>query len=700
MRPFDPFVNGYHDTADQLREHLRRRADRAFARADREKASLASVTEFNRRCQRLREEALLSLGGLPELPAEVGGSVTGTIDCGPFTIEKLLLETLPGVYASANLYRPTSVERPLPGVLFLCGHAREAKAYPEYQHVCRALVRDGMVVLALDPIGQGERLQYVDPDTGEELVGWGTTEHSHTGFQCHVAGFNVARYLIADAKQALTYLAARPEVDETMLGVTGNSGGGTQSSYLTFFDDRLHCSAPFTYLTSRASYMATGQAHDSEQNLFRAVAMGLDYDDLVAPHAPKPLMIGAVASDFFCIEGTLQCYERLRRVYELHGPAENLTCVVSGGTHLYSDVLRDQVRRFFRRHLHGDETPIVSGLVSYADSLESPLEPLEPLEPTLEKALPPDSLWVTPHGNVALARPEARSVYDLTMEAWAARRARRNQSGGKERRAAQRERLRTLVLGPRPRPPLWVREIRSGVDEATGAAWFHRFTFSEPGIVLPMIEVRARGIGPNAPLTVVALAEGTETLRTDRERFIELLRAHPRILLFDPRGVGATKQRPVNGRRGDGIYSTLYKLNYDAMMLGDSLFAMRAFDALRALEYAHRIAPSVRVTGEGSSGLVLLAAAVLDGDIAGGEFTGLLRSFEEIVTERLFRADLVLEVFNLLDLPDVADLIAALPHVHAREFVDGRGVAVAPDDPAGSPQSLESAGPQATAAGA
>ena len=114
----------------------------------------------------------------------------------------------------------------------------------------RALVQANMAVLALDPVGQGERMQYLDPQTGEQRVRWGTIEHSYAGFQCHVAGFGIARYFIADAMQALTYLAGRPEVDAGRLGVTGNSGGGTQASYLTLTDDRLLCSAPCTYITS------------------------------------------------------------------------------------------------------------------------------------------------------------------------------------------------------------------------------------------------------------------------------------------------------------------------------------------------------------------------------------------------------------------------------------------------------------------
>src|SRR5690606_13798422 len=137
---------------------------------------------------------------------------------------------------------------------------------------------------------------------------------------------------------------------------------------------------------------------------------------------------------------------------------------------------------------------------------------------------------------------------------------------------------------------------------------------------------------------VVGLDEGTLAVSSRRDELIELTKERRRLLLFDPRGTGATLQRPINARKAEGFYGTYYKLNYDAMMLGDSLFAMWAFDALRALEYAHRVARVVHVVGEGTAGIVLLAAAAVDGGVESGNFRSLLDSFESIVAERFHRA--------------------------------------------------------------
>ena len=643
MEPFGPFLDGYHDVADQLAAQLRRRADAAFAQAGAERAALNTPAAFAARRQRLREGMLDSIGGLPDLPARVPATCTGVVEDNGFTIERLLLETLPGVLATANLYLPRAGAGRLPAVLFLSGHARQAKAHDEYQRVCRSLARAGIAALALDPAGQGERLQSLDPETGAERVGWGTTEHSYAGLQCSLAGASIARYFIADAMQALTYLASRPELDPSRLGVTGNSGGGTQSAYLIFLDERLACGAPCTYITSRQAYMATGQPHDAEQNIWRAVAMGLDYADLAAGLAPRPLLLGAVAGDFFRIDGTLEAYAHLRQVYGLFGRAEDVYLTVAPGTHFFSDALRETVVRFFRRHLLGQEVDLPRGLASCAPPAESPLGAVWAVAPEPSEHIPAEALRVTARGQVALEHPAARTVFELNAAQWRAR----PRPSPPEALAH----LRQAVLGDRPQPPLWVREI------ASGPGWARRYTFSEPDIAVPLILLGSQGEGP---LAVVALREGTPAVAARGEVLAALAAREGRLLLFDARGCGAAAQRPVNPRSGPGPHGSLHKLNSDAMMLGDTLLAMRAFDALRVLQYAHRIARQVRVLGEGSAGLALLLAANLDGSVAGGCFAGLPATFSDLVERRYVEADYPAAVHGLHRWPDIPDLLAGV----------------------------------------
>ncbi|MFH1824363.1 MAG: prolyl oligopeptidase family serine peptidase [Candidatus Firestonebacteria bacterium] len=259
------------------------------------------------------------------------------------------------IFVTSNLYIPKNLIRKAPGILFVCGHTKEAKAYPEYQKVCIDLVLNGFVVLVIDPLGQGERMQYCNPKTKKRDVEWGTTEHSYAGFQCIICGSSIARYFIWDGIRGIDYLISRDEVDKNKIGVTGNSGGGTQTSYLMMIDTRIKCAIPCSYITSRYEYMKTGQEHDAEQNIFGAIKNGINHDDFITAMAPKPVQIGANAYDFFCIEGTIKSYERAKKIYSLYNATKKLRLVISKTTHSYSDKLRQETVNWFKYHLKGEK---------------------------------------------------------------------------------------------------------------------------------------------------------------------------------------------------------------------------------------------------------------------------------------------------------------------------------------------------------
>ena len=226
-----------------------------------------------------------------------------------------------------------------PAVLFLCGHAREAKAWPEYQRVCHDLAINGFVVLAMDPTGQGERVTHYDPDTGAMPIPWGTTEHSYQGLQCVLTGTNIARYFLFDAMRGLDYLASREEVDASRIGVTGNSGGGTMSTWLCMAGDaRVKAAVPCTYVTSREHYYVTGQAQDAEQLQFGMTSTGINFDDMFLPFAPRPLL-SARWSRTSSPRRAAVTHERLR-VLPHPGHEDLVDCVFAPGTHSYCRELR------------------------------------------------------------------------------------------------------------------------------------------------------------------------------------------------------------------------------------------------------------------------------------------------------------------------------------------------------------------------
>lgn len=650
MHPFAPFVDGYWDVENQLAEHIKRRAIEATKVEAEEKDHLESVGEFERRRARIKQAFLAALGGLPTTDTPLNPRITGIIHREGYSIEKVIFESLPRFPVTANLYLP-STKAPAPAILFLCGHAREAKAYPIYQQVCQALAQAGFVVLAVDPLGQGERMSYVNPKTGKLDVEWGVYEHSHAGLQCTLAGFNIARFFIHDAIRGLDYLCSRPEVDPDRIGATGNSGGGTQTSYLMMADERIKAAIPCTYITAREHYLLTGQAHDAEQNLYGAFLEGLNYDDLLTAIAPKPVQLGAVASDFFTIEGTLQSAERARKVYQLYGKAENFRLVVASGTHEYADLLRQETVRWFQRHLQGIATPDLHDVIA-AEPWEHPEGSGLQVPPILVDqsfdTLPEQELWCTSSGQISLDYPESLTVFDLNQAEWKAR----------VNTILPRDSIKELqskVYGNREPAPIWARCIDSGKDR--DLTWKKTFFFSEPDIVVTGIWITAN---PDASPWVVLLQEGTHSIQKRPDHVKGLAREKGQVFLFDVRGIGAVQQRPINRYRFNATYGTEFTLNYNAMMLKDSLLWMRAFDVIRALTYVEGASGKTpSLYAEGWLGIVaLIAAAVKKGSkVDHLEFDRFLYDISAIIDERFHRRDHRLEAFELAVLVNIPQLL-------------------------------------------
>jgi hypothetical protein len=663
--PWGPYLDGYQDTADQLRQHIWERSAKQTAAVRNSRCPLDRVT-FERQLTEQKEAFLFALGGLPTEKTPLNVQTTGVLHRAEYDVEKLIYESLPGFHVTANLYLPARYQACAPAVLFVCGHAEEAKASASYQQVCQDLVRAGFIVLIIDPLGQGERMYYYNPETGKQDVPWGTTEHAHVGFQCHLIGTNVARYFLWDVIRAVDLLVSRPEVDASRIGVTGNSGGGTQTSLLLMAEPRIAAAVSCTYPNDRLLFMQSGQPHDAEQNYFGALTHGLNYRDMLATLAPRPLQLGAVVSDFFPIEGTLAAYEWLQKVYELYGAQDKLRLVIDAGLHAYSPVLRREAVAFFRHHLLDENIDLGPSVAVAAGPDESPLAANVPAatETAPPNVEPPHVLRCTKSGQVvAEFGSKTRSVFQLNIEAWEALQRERNSPCAEEIHTA----LKRIIRAERPRPPLWVRRLRAGTLD--GVNWQHAYFFSEPSVAVATIEITAQGADVNDPLTVVLCEEGTQVVDKDKPFINALLQQHQRLLVVDPRGTGALAPRPVNARDPHSIFGTEHKLNYDAMMLRDSLFAMRVYDVERAIEYARRIAPCIRGVGRGVPGLYLLAAAALRCEPLELTLQALPPTWNNLVRERLVHPDPRLEVFGVLREFDVPDLLEALEAVGGKASI-------------------------------
>lgn len=362
---------------------------------DRREAAVAAVTTraaAEVRQREIRAKLLEVIGGLPGYNGPLNPRIAATIKRPGFLIEKLTFESLPRYVVTGNLYRPDAPGR-YPGVLFPLGHWTEGKAAA--QRIAMNLARKGFVVLAFDPMGQGERMQAYDSRLRTSIAGSGVEQHILAGLQAVLAGETFAKYRVWDAKRALDYLVSRPEVDANRIGCTGCSGGGTVATYISALDDRIKVTAPACYLNTFRK-LFTGPTGDSEQSLPNFLAAGLDLGDYVEAFAPKPYLIVSTEKDFFPLDGAEHVYTEAKRWWTLFDAGERIDWAVGPGGHGTPTEVRTRIYDWMIRWLKDGK----------GDAREEDVE-----------ILPAHELWVTSSGQV-----DSRETWEFIRESWTARR--------------------------------------------------------------------------------------------------------------------------------------------------------------------------------------------------------------------------------------------------------------------------------------
>lgn len=647
---FNPYVDGYYDVSNQTFEYLKRRADRAFRARDDERMKITTREQFETHRTKMKENFLREIGGLPTERTPLNATITGTIDQPKYTIEKLIYYSVPDFPVTAMLYLPKGEKKPRPAVVFVCGHAEEAKAHPGYQKVCIDLALNGFVVLAIDPVGQGERMQFLDEQSGKQKVNWGTTEHTYAGIPCYAAGMSIARWFVWDAMRGLDYLETRPEVDAKNIGITGNSGGGNQSAFMMIADPRLAAAMPCTWITDYETYLKSGQPQDAEQNLYASFVDGPDHDDFIAAMAPKPVRLGLAAYDFFCIEGALASEERARKMYALFGndAAKNLDHAIAPTTHTYGAHLRCAAVNFFRRALYGDATEI------------APNDP-EPL--------PVKDLNATKSGQVLLDFPKCKTVSELLS----AEVAKLPESKKKDAQALRVDVAEALGIGISSNEASWAGPSRARTiypriiknEPFEGHRVEKIFFFSEPDVCVSAIYLHPSDETKAIGTEILLLPEGTNATPAEMPRISQLLEQNKRVFVFDVRGIGGVKQRSVTVYEHPTKYETEFRLAMDAMKLKTSTLGLRVFDVLHACDYLKtRVdAGPVSVTGVGVAGTWALYAAALEPEIKALTVERTPLSYRAFAQARFYDDSIFnmrTTAFGLFKTGDVADLLAAI----------------------------------------
>ena len=635
MRTFGSNVNGFHDVSDQMIDNLRRRAEAHFRRQEVEKAELTSIAAFEEHRKRVRDHFMTAIGGLPEERTPLNVQCMGSLDRGAFTIEKLIYESLPDFYVTAVLYLPKGIGSPQPAVVFVHGHSDLGKSYPVYQAVCVDLAANGFVVLAVDPPGQGERFQYFDPEKGERIIGGCTTEHTYAGLQFTLSGASIGRHFIWDVMRGVDYLETRPEVDPTRIGLTGNSGGGTQSCLLMISEPRFAASVPCTFVMTLESYMKTGQAQDSEQIVPGCFVNGPDHDDYITAMVPKPVLVGAAAYDYFPIEGAIEAVERAKRIYALYDAEDEVDIAIGPTRHEYSPPLREACVNWYKRHFRGESPDFTT---------------------SKPETLPDEALWATPSGQVLDLYPNSRTVFDLNRERLEVSPV--PQFAGNRDPDQMRERVAEVLGIPEGRDgKIYPRIVAENVVD--GYQTEEIFFFSEPNIVVTGTFIHPLEGTAVEQTDLIVFERGTNDNSDKREWLEARLASGRQLFVFDPRGIGGVQVRSFN--RDVHPHDGEFKLASDAMMLGISTMGLRVFDILRGYDYLRTRADvnQIGLYGVGKSAFYAYFAGALENGFTSLEFEDLLYSYRDLTNTRFYdqeRYDLEVMAWGILQNFDLVDL--------------------------------------------
>ncbi len=584
--------------------------------------------------QSVREKIRRSFGPEPER-TPLNARITGRLEREQYIIEKVIFDSRPDFPVTANLYLPVGRTKPAPGVVGTCGHSNNGKAAEAYQAFAQGLARLGYVCLIYDPIGQGERLQYVKEDLSPRFAP-GVTEHLIAGNQQYLVGEFLGMWRAWDGIRALDYLLTREEVDKNHLGVTGNSGGGTMTTWLCGVEPRWTMAAPSCFVTTLRRNLENELPADTEQCPPRALALGLDHADFLAAQAPDPIVILAKERDYFDARGAEEAYRRLRHLYGLLGAEENVSLFIGPTYHGYSQENREAMYGWFNR---------------VTDVSDAAAEP----EITQEKD---EDLWCTPRGQVAEMKP--RTVFSFTAE--------KSRTLAAARGAVDGDALRSAVTEILKLPP------REGVPEYRILRYLNARKYpldysiayaveTEPGIqalVYRLFRERWYSRPPQGPpraLLYVAHLSSDDELRNE-PLIAEIVGKEPDAPLFtcDARGIGESQPDTCGINTFHQPYGCDFFYAAESLMLDRPYLGQKTFDVLRVLDWMTSLGHTeVHLIGKGWGALAGTFAALLHDSVRQVTLKHPLRSYAEIAESEDYAwplAQLPLGVLERFDLPD------------------------------------------------
>jgi cephalosporin-C deacetylase-like acetyl esterase len=529
------------------------------------------------RDQRRRE--LMEMLGLQPLPKRtpLRAQITGTLERPAYRVEKLVFQSSPGLYVTGNFYVPRDARRPLPTILYLCGHTPHPQgAKTQFQDRAQWFATHGYPVLVLDTL---EFAEVEGPHHG--------THNLHYWHWLSL-GYTPAGVEVWNAIRALDYLETRPEVDMKRIGLTGISGGGAMTWYTAAVDERIAVAAPscatFTHGSQAEHWLAYGQC----DCIYYINTYAWDFPLVGALIAPRPLIILSGQKDtIFPPDGYHAVFQRAKRVYDLYagGSSDRIREVDEDVPHSDSPLLLAEARQWMQRWLKNDPAPV----------------PLE--EKGALAAEKPEDL-------ACLTAPPADAINDRIHDQFiplSRASGVRSRGAWEKRRGQLLAELRAKVFDwfPKEAIPFETQVTRNTGGWSARYADFKEATFaSEPGV-----RIRAQRYTPKNSTNALPLLIH---VKRPRDSFYSS-DFDERLPVLDRASVLVVTPRFTEPTLSTAEYTHIERT---AVWSGRTIAAMQVWDTLRAIKWAveEEKIPATRVMlfGREDAGIVALYAALFD----------------------------------------------------------------------------------------
>lgn len=594
-------------------------------------SALQGKTTMEHYVRNLRKRFIAMVGDLPE-KNQIESKVVGIVKGNGFAVEKIIFMSAPGRYVTAHLYRPKNTSGRIPACIEMCGHGINGKGSGSI--LAERMAVNGIAVMVVDPIGQGERQQLID-EKGIQKTRGVTTAHTLIQPAYMLTGTSLAAEEYFDNSRAIDYLLTRKDIDGSRIGCYGFSGGGTQAAYLIGLDNRIQAGCVGLFFSSRERTLENQGPSDGCQWIPGEGINEIGIADMAMMNAPKPFLILDGLYDFVDHWGALQGFEEIKQCYTALGYPERIDQYYSEDGHATPIDIQQKMVRFFRKWL-----------LEKKDSLID-------LTPWRGKGMN-----CTRSGQVNIEFKDSRSTMQACAEKMDVQSSDRENFCSMDIISIKR-RIETL-LGVSANTNRHIETIETDQNQLREGKEYRYQINCKGEYPLAVIVRIPDNVKANAPINIHITDSGMETFFTETDCSDDISDGSI-IIAADLRGFGESSDSyQANPSK---YWNSQYRTAVITLHAGRPLLGQRVTDIITLLNFIGKNEKlrgrTIHITADGMSGVAVMHATILDERISSASLSHTLKSWRSYIENPLqydMMPNIIPGVLKYYDIPDLIRL--------------------------------------------